>query len=258
MTNQRREKGSSIQRVLDIIRTVSLTERGVSLPALIEELDIPKATVHRLVQQLEEAGFLQTNLRGNVVPGSQMQAIALGVLNSNEVKIQRQAILQGLAREVDETCGISIPDGINMLYYDRVQANWPLQVHLPVGSHVPINCTASGKLYLSSLSKAARQKVIRNLPLEKRARHTITDPEALNAELDRIKARGYATDNEEFIDGMVAVSVPVLRENGQVIACLFSHGPVIRCSLEELEGHIPALQRAAKELSQVLSAPGEK
>lgn len=254
MTRQRREKGSSILRVLDILKSVSLAERGVSLPVLIEELEIPKATTHRLVQQLEDAGFLQTNLRGNVVPGEVMREIALGVLNSNEVKIQRQAILQGLAREVDETCGLSIPDGTDMLYYDRVQANWPLQVHLPVGSHVPIWCTASGKLYLSSLPRPVRQRVIRNLPLEKRARNTITDPRALETELERIRTRGFGTDNEEFIDGMVAVSVPVLRENGQVIACLFSHGPVIRCSLDELTRHIPALQRAAEELGQVLSA----
>lgn len=254
---QRREKGSSILRVLDILKTVSLAERGTSLPALIEELDIPKPTVHRLVQQMEEAGFLQTNLRGNVVPGAVLQEIALGVLNSNEVKIQRQAILQGLARKVDETCGISIPDGTEMLYYDRVQANWPLQVHLPIGSHVPIACTASGKLYLSSLPKSVRQRVIRNLPLVKRARNTITDAELLEAELERTDARGYGTDNEEFIDGMVAVSVPVLRENGQVIACLFAHGPVIRCSLDELTKHVPALQQAAGELGRVLSEQAE-
>ena len=257
MTQQRREKGSSILRVLDILKTVSLAERGVSLPALIETLDIPKATTHRLVQQMEEAGFLQTNLRGNVVPGEVLKDIALGVLNSNEVKIQRQAILQGLATEVDETCGISIPDGTDMLYYDRVQANWPLQVHLPVGSRVPIWCTASGKLYLSSLPKAVRQRVVRNLPLEKRARNTVTDAAELEAELGVIRERGYATDNEEFIDGMVAVSVPVLRQEGQVIACLFCHGPVIRCSLEELTRHVPRLQQAAEELGRVLSEQTE-
>lgn len=257
MTQQRREKGSSILRVLDILKTVSLAERGVSLPALIETLDIPKATAHRLVQQMEEAGFLQTNLRGNVVPGTVLKDIALGVLNSNEAKIQRQAILQGLAGEIDETCGISIPDGTDMIYYDRVQANWPIQVYLPVGSHVPIWCTASGKLYLSSLPKAVRQRVIRNLPLEKRARNTLTDPRELEAELETIRERGYATDNEEFIDGMVAVSVPVLREEGQVIACLFCHGPVIRCSLEELTRHVPRLQRAAGELRRVLSEQPE-
>lgn len=254
---QRREKGSSILRVLDILKTVSLAERGASLPALIDELDIPKATAHRLVQQMEEVGFLQTNLKGNVVPGPAMQQIALGVLSSNEVKIQRQAILQGLARQVDETCGISIPNGTDMLYYDRVQANWPLQVHLPVGSEVPIWCTASGKLYLALLPKTARERVIHNLPLDKRARNTITDPAALAAELERIRAQGFGTDNEEFIDGMVAVSVPVRTGDGQLVACLFAHGPVIRCSLDELKSHIPALQRAADELGRVLDGPVE-
>ncbi len=90
-------------------------------------------------------------------------------MDSNEVKVQRQAILQGLAQQVDETCGISIPDGTNMIYYDRVQANWPLQIHLPIGSHVPIWGSASGKLYLARLPESILQRVLRNLPLIKLA-----------------------------------------------------------------------------------------
>lgn len=252
MTTSRREKGSSIQRVLDIIRYVSTSDRAASLPDLIEELDIPKATAHRLVQQLEEAGFFQTNMRGNLVPGPAMREISLGVLNSNELKIQRQAILQGLAVQVGETCGISIPDGTEMIYYDRVQANWPLQVYLPIGSHVPIWSTASGKLYLARLPKAVRKRVLKNLPLQKLARNTITDAALLEEELLRIRESDMGVDNEEFIDGMVAISVPVTHSDGRLAACLFCHAPVIRSSLEELEAHEPLLREAAARLGEVL------
>ncbi len=74
----RREKGSSIQRVLDIVRYVCTAEKATPLPDLIEDLDIPKATVHRLVQQLEEQGFFQSNMRGNLIPGPVMRTIAMG------------------------------------------------------------------------------------------------------------------------------------------------------------------------------------
>ena len=82
----RREKGSSILRVLDILHHVCTAEKATPLPELIAELDIPKATAHRLVQQLEEQRFFQTNMRGNLVPGPAMRAIAMGVMNSNELK----------------------------------------------------------------------------------------------------------------------------------------------------------------------------
>lgn len=252
MTTSRREKGSSIQRVLDIIRYVCTAERAASLPDIIDDLDIPKATAHRLVQQLEEQRFFQTNMRGNLVPGPAMRKIALGVMNSNEIKVQRQAILQGLSHRVDETCGISIPDGTEMIYYDRVQANWPLQVHLPIGSHVPIWGSASGKLYLARLPDAARKRVLNNLPLIKLARNTIVDPVVLEEELKRIRANDLGVDNEEFIDGMVAISVPVTHRDGRLAACLFCHAPIIRCSLEELKAHEPFLREAASQLREVL------
>jgi DNA-binding IclR family transcriptional regulator len=252
MTTSRREKGSSIQRVLDIVHYVCTAQRAVSLPDIIDELDIPKATAHRLVQQLEEQQFFQTNMRSNLVPGPVMREVSLGVLNSNEIKVQRQAILQGLSRQVDETCGISIPDGTEMICYDRVQANWPLQVYLPIGSHVPIWSSASGKLYLSRLPKAVCKRVLKNLPLDKLTRNTITDPDILEQELAHIRETGLGVDNEEFIDGMVAISVPVTHEDGRLAACLFCHSPVIRCGLDELKSYEPLLREAAAKLGEVL------
>ncbi|MFL1407152.1 IclR family transcriptional regulator [Marinobacter sp. M1N3S26] len=251
-TASRREKGSSILRVLDILHHVCTAEKATPLPELIAELNIPKATAHRLVQQLEEQRFFQTNMRGNLVPGPAMRAIALGVMNSNEIKVQRQAILQGLSHRIDETCGISIPDGTEMIYYDRVQANWPLQVHLPIGSHVPIWGSASGKLYLARLPKATRRRVLRNLPLVKLARNTIVDADQLEEELEQIRQTDLGIDNEEFIDGMVAISVPVTHRDGRLAACLFCHAPVIRSSLEELKAHEPLLREAAVQLQEVL------
>lgn len=253
MTTSRREKGSSIQRVLDIVRYVCTSERPTPLPDLIEELDIPKATVHRLVQHLEEQGFFQSNIRGNLTPGPVMRTIAMGVMDSNEVKVQRQAILQGLAQQVNETCGISIPDGTDMIYYDRVQANWPLQIHLPIGSRVPIWGSASGKLYLARLPEAVRKRVLKNLPLIKLARNTITDPRFLEADLECIRKTDLGVDNEEFVDGMIAISVPVTYQDGRLAACLFCHAPIIRCGMEELKTHEPLLRRAALQLQELLT-----
>ena len=48
-----------------------------------------------------------------------------------------QAILRQLSEAIGETCGLAIPDGLDMLYFDRVQTNWPLQINLPIGSHTP-------------------------------------------------------------------------------------------------------------------------
>lgn len=255
MSASAREKGSSITRVLEIIEAVSRAERAMSPADLAYQLDIPKPSIHRLLAQLEGDGYLQTNMRGLVVPGARLHDIALGVLYSGRFKAPRQAILQRLTAAIGETCGIAIPNGTEMIYYDRVQTDRPLQVHLPIGSHTPTWCTASGKLYLSSLSKERRQRIIHNLPLRQYARNTLTDPHALEADLLNIRASQVGTDNEEFVDGLAAFAVPVNDRDGRLFACLFAHAPLIRKSLDELLTYTPLLRQAAVELGQLINDP---
>jgi DNA-binding IclR family transcriptional regulator len=167
----------------------------------------------------------------------------------------RQAILTKLTDEIGETCGIAIPNGTEMIYYDRVQTDWPLQIHLQVGSHTPTWCTASGKLYLSSLPRERRLTIINKLPLSQYTRNTVTDPQMLEAELVRIKRTRVGTDNEEFADGMVACAVPILDDKGKLLACLFTHAPVIRKSLPELLNYLPILSSAAEQLGRLIDDP---
>ncbi|MFT4939995.1 MAG: IclR family acetate operon transcriptional repressor [Paraglaciecola sp.] len=252
MTALRREKGSSITRVLEIIEAISRAERPMSPAELAFSLDIPKPSIHRLLQQLEADGYVQINMRGLLVPGDRMHSIALGVLHSSRFKALRQAILKNLAQSIGETCGIAIPDGTEMIYYDRVQTNWPLRIHLPVGTHTPTWCTASGKLYLSSLPEERRQRIIGKLSLDKLARNTLTECKLLESELLKVQEYELGTDNEEFIDGMVACSVPIKDQDGKLFACLFTHAPVIRKSLDELLGFESLLRQAAIELGDLL------
>ncbi|MEH6471541.1 MAG: IclR family transcriptional regulator [Halopseudomonas sp.] len=252
MTVQRREKTSSITRVLEIIESVSRAERPLSPADLALQLGIPKPSVHRILQQLEAEGYLQTNMRGLLVPADRLHSVALGVLYTSRFKALRQAILKNLAAKVGETCGISIPDGTEMIYYDRIQTNWPLQVHLPIGSHTPVWCTSSGKLYLSSLPEDRRQRIIHNLPLEKLARNTLATPEDLESALLETASNDRGIDNEEFVDGMVAFSVPIRDKNGRLFACLFTHAPILRKSLDELLEFEPLLRQAALELGELI------
>ncbi|PHR83802.1 MAG: IclR family transcriptional regulator [Colwellia sp.] len=252
MTVKRREKSSAISRVLEIIESISSAERPLSPADLSLKLDIPKPSIHRLIKQLESEGYLQVNMRGLLVPAERLHKISLDVIYNSRFKTLRQTILQKLTDEVGETCGIAIPNGSDMVYYDRIQTNWPLQVHLPIGSHTPIWCTASGKLYLSSIEKKRRELIIRNLPLTQYTRNTLTSVDQLEKSIEETLANDYATDSEEFIDGMVAISIPIRGINGRLGACLFVHAPVIRKSIDELLKFEPLMRNAADELSTLM------
>jgi DNA-binding IclR family transcriptional regulator len=250
-----REKGSAVSRVMQIIEAVARAERPPSPADLACQLNIPKPSIHRLLNQLEDDGFVQTNLRGLILPSAKMHSIAWGVLHTERFSAARRAILQELTEKIDETCGIAVPRGTEMVYYDRVQSDWPLQIDLQVGSHTPSWCTASGKLYLSSLPRERRRRIIDKLPLMQYTRNTIVDTQILEAELEQIKVSRVGTDNQEFVDGMVACAVPINNSSGKLCACLFTHAPVIRKSFDELMAYTPVLESAAQNLGQLIDQP---
>lgn len=250
-----REKGSAVSRVMQIIEAVARAERPPSPADLACQLNIPKPSIHRLLNQLEDDGFVQTNLRGLILPSAKMHSIAWGVMHTERFSAARRAILQELTEKIDETCGIAVPRGTEMVYYDRVQSDWPLQIDLQVGSHTPSWCTASGKLYLSSLPRERRRRIIDKLPLMQYTRNTIVDTQILEAELEQIKVSRVGTDNQEFVDGMVACAVPINDSGGKLCACLFTHAPVIRKSFDELMAYTPVLESAAQNLGQLIDQP---
>jgi DNA-binding IclR family transcriptional regulator len=142
-----------------------------------------------------------------------------------------------------------------MTYYDRVESSWPIQLNLTTGSHVPLWCTSSGKLYLSFLPKNMRNRIINNLPLSQFSRATITDAQSLEASLVSIRANEMGIDNEEYMDGMVGCSVPIVNSEGHFIASIYTNAPVIRKSLEDLIKLEPLLCKPAEDISNLVNSP---
>ena len=244
------DKISRSIRALEVVEVVVNADRTMTVADIMTATGLPKATVHRLCGVLEQGGFLAPDIGGKgLTIGHRTRDLALGIMALGGVDAYRHRILTELSREIGETCNLNVPAGSEILYVDRVESEWPLRTQLPVGSRVPLHCTASGKLYLSSLPAARRRKLIAAMTLDRQTANTIVDPEALNAELDKTRRAKVGTDNEEFIDGMVAAAVPITDQRGRLAAILAFHAPVIRMDMEKALVHVPALQRAAAALS---------
>jgi len=253
MAFDRRTKGSSMQRALVVLEAIAGAERPVSPSELNGTLDLPKPTLHRLCQALERDGFLQRELDGRrLQPGPRLTRLALQVIAGAVQQAERKAVLQAVSARIGETCNLVVPDRNAMFYLDRVETHWPLRLQIPVGAHVPLHCTASGKLFLSSLPAARRKRLIGLLPLERRTARTLTDPAALEAALKRVRQDQVGSDDEEFIDGMVAVAVPIADCHGRLAACLALHAPRQRMTLAAARKHLPTLRQAAARLSALL------
>ena len=112
-------------------------------------------------------------------------------------------------------------------------------------------------MYLSTLRPATLNSVLSARTLEPQTERTITDPDTLRAELQKTRARGYATDDEEFMTGMAAIAVPILDPQGRLMATLSVHAPVQRRGLSEILEFLAPLQHAAAQLTELNRAQEE-
>ena len=248
----KRERGSTIERVLDILDTVAASPKPLSATEINEVLNLPKATAHRLCSELEAHGYLLKRINGkSYQPGNRFYDVAVGVLANARFSASRHAILTALSEKVGETCNIAYPDGLYMAYSDRVETKAPLRLQFSIGMRVPLYCTASGKLYLSTLPKSRCKTVVNKLKLVPQAKNTITDPDILLAEIEQIKKTQVSIDNEELYDDIIAIAVPITDKRGRFYSSLAIQAPVSRISIENSDRYVPLLLEAARELSML-------
>lgn len=247
-----RDSGSAVDRVLELIEAISRTGRALTVPELCGILDLPKPTVHRLCQRLEAAGYLAREPGGrHYAIGGRLLRVSLDVMRGG-AGAERRAILKSVVDEIGETCNFTALAGDEVLYLDRVEARWPLRLHLEPGSRVPLHCTASGKLFLAHLPPFRRRGVLAALELSPFTPHTITDRAGFEKELAEIARIGHSLDREEFLLGLIAIAVPVKDASGATLAALACHAPSARLSLTRAADFLPVLQRAAQRLAETL------
>ncbi|MDH5356042.1 MAG: IclR family transcriptional regulator [Gammaproteobacteria bacterium] len=248
----KRERGSTIHRVLDILDTIAAAGKPISATEINETLNLPKATAHRLCAELEDRGYLLKKINGkSYMPGNRLHEMAVGVLANSAFSTRRHAILEALSRKVGETCNIAYPDGLNMAYSDRVETQHPLKLNFSIDTRVPLHCTASGKLFLASMPQKKRKAVIDHLDLHAHTRNTITDPRKILHETEQIRSTNLSIDNQEYFDGMIAIGVPITDKAGRFYSSVAIQAPVFRFSLDDAEKYIPLLREAARDLSNL-------
>jgi IclR family acetate operon transcriptional repressor len=214
-----------------------------------------KPTAHRIATALEELGFLKRDVFSRkVIEGDRLVHVALNTLHVAARRGARHAILQSLADATGETCNLGVMSGGTVVYVDRVETEWPLGLRFEPGARVPVHCTAIGKMLLSELPPKRREAYITSGKLRRYTDKTITEPEALRVELDRIAEQGVSTDDQEFLSGVVCLAVPVCDRNGRACAALAISAAEARLTLGQALSFVPQLREAAGKLSESLAS----
>jgi DNA-binding IclR family transcriptional regulator len=247
---------SALAKGIAVLEAVIAAGEPAQLADIAARLRLPKTSVHRLLQQLEEARVVRRDLSGKAwVQAPRLVDLAFRAIAGAARADAVHTALRRLVDEIGESVNLGVLDRDEIVYVDRVECNWPLRTTFQPGSRVPVHCTASGKLFLAEMTKPARDRLLEGvMPLAAYTGATLTDRDALEAQLAEIRQAGFAVNDQEFMVGLIGLGVPVRAPDGRLLAAVALHAPVPRLTAEAALRHLPALRRGAAEIARGVMA----
>lgn len=243
-------KVGAVGKALDVLDMIIRQSPSPSAAQISAELELPRPTTNRIIGNLIRLDFLQREPeRRKVIEGNRILSLALAVVARAAQRGPRRQILRELSAKTEETCNVGIIVGGRVRYIDRVEAKWPLALRLEPGSEIPLHCTALGKLLLSELPEAQREKYLKTMELHRYTSNTITDIDVLEKELKNISKEGVSFDTEEYLSGVIGMAVPIPLEGSHTVLGLAVAAPSARLTVGELRKDMSALHEAAAKLA---------
>jgi len=227
-------------------------EWGTSEVARAARLPVP--TAHRILAALTGRKYLardERTRRFRLGPAAlELGGRARAVLDLRQAALP---VLRRLARETDETALLTVPNSERdrSVCLERVESAQPLRLSVEPGRRLPLHAGASQKALLAFLAEEEIERVAAG-SLERLCGATITDADALRANLAEVRERGWAISFEETNVGVWGVAVPLLDEDGTAVAAVGLAGPSARLSPDEVLDHLERLRDGAVEIAAPL------
>jgi len=231
-------------RILDALAPEELSPAELAL-----RLRLHKSTIHRLLVVLEGQRFIRRTIDGRY--GLGMKLIEMGSRAVEQLDLGEHAIpfLQRLVDETGETAHICVLSGTEMVSIANVAGRWTLRMPSTVGRRTQTYCTAVGKALIAFMQPQLLDGLIARIEFIRHTRRTIMAPSALRAQLDIIRRRGFAVDDEEAEEGLRCIGAPIRDYTGNVVAALSIAGPVFRIQKGKVGTYARAVTAAADNLS---------
>ena len=249
-SGQTRRDDGTVGKALAVLDQVAGFGRPVRFAEILEVSVFPKATLYRLIQTLTSQGMLAyDDLTQAYTPGMRLVRLAHSAWAQSSLAPVARPHIDALSAQLGETVHLAQFDHAQVLYVDKRNATQPVQMFSQAGKVGPAYCTGVGKAMLAWLPEAELEPILAQQSFHAFTEHTLASAEALRADLQAIRAVGYAFDREEHEPGIICVAMPILSEAGQVLGGLSVTGSTARTNLAKLETHAPLLHAAADAIA---------
>lgn len=240
----------SVKKAFAILSAVSSSKDGMGVSDLAKKLKIAKSTVHGMTSTLEELGAV---MRDPLTKKYKLGFTLLEIGRSAYSQIDLQTAARPVTERLMETTRTSVFLGIlnwhQVTILDIVESRQELNITAPVGSIIPLLAGAVGKVFLASMSEQQAAKIVKSKGLPRFTDNSIVDQDLYFSELNQVREKGYAVDDEEYILGVRAVASPLMGL-GQLRSAIWAVG--FKASLNEKKMQTLAAEthKAAKAISR--------
>lgn len=241
----------SVERALRILDLFDEYHRELKITEISSRMDLHKSTVHSLLKTLQEHHYIEQNQdNGKYRLGMKLLERSSRLVQSLDIRQVANNYLQALSKRTGQTAHLVVLDGKEGVYIDKVEGDKAVIRYSRIGRRIPLHCSAVGKALLAYKSSEQLSSILKGYEYQKHTEKTIRSEESFLLELERVKKRGYATDDQENEPGVFCIAAAVRDHSGEVIAAVSISMLQARVTDEDKEEYIKLLLKAAGELSE--------
>lgn len=239
----------AVEKALEVLATLAGPGGPHRLADLAQACDLPKPSVHRMLQSFTEAGYARSAGNGRYTVGPRLLGLSAAALA--DLKPVRP-VLADLQRRTGHTVHYAVRHGDRAVYVEKLEPEQAYQLNTRPGGEVPLYCTAVGRAILSRLPESEVDAIL-GAPLTARTAHTLISPGAIRTALTTVDSAGYVVDDEQFETHVRCLGAPVVAADGAVLGAVSVSGLTFTLQPSSFEVLGPLVAEAANRLSAVLA-----
>jgi IclR family pca regulon transcriptional regulator len=238
----------SLERGLAVIRAFGPDDPELTLSDVARRTGLTRAAARRFLLTLADLGYVRSDGRQFALTPRVLE-LGYAYLSSLSLPEIAEPHLERLAADVRESSSVSVLDGDYIVYVARVPTSRIMRVAINVGTRFPAYATSMGRVLLAALPAPALDAYLARAELTPITARTLAGPEALRAELERVRAQGWALVDQELEEGLRSVAAPIRDRQGRVVAAVNVSAHASRVAKEAVRRELlPPLLRTAAHI----------
>lgn len=244
----------SFARGLEVIRSFSAQAPEQTLTQVASATGLTRAGARRILLTLQTLGYVHGDGKYYALT-PRILDLGFAYLSSTPLWNLAEPMMEALVDQVKESCSAAVLEGQDVVYVMRVHTHKIMSTNLGVGSRLPAFWTSMGRVLLAALGPDELEALMAQRDRRAFTRHTLTDDEALRAEIARVRSQGWALLNQELEEGLISIAAPIRNARGQTVAALNISGQANRTSAQMMQEELlPRLLETAGRISALVGA----